>query len=77
MRTIEVPMFSAFRIAFVGDTLITCGDVGKVCYYDLVSREIIRKAEIGETAILAIGVDARNRKIVVGNSNGDVHILGV
>lgn len=36
-------MFSAFKLIFAGDSLVTCGDIGRVLIYDIFSREIVRK----------------------------------
>jgi hypothetical protein len=46
---------SAWKIIFVGDSLLTCGDLGRILYYDLFSKEIIRKIEAGDACLSAVG----------------------
>lgn len=67
---------SAFKIIFAGDSLISCGDLGRVGYYDLFSKELINKIDIGDAFISSIAVNENEKKIAVGNSNGDLFILG-
>jgi hypothetical protein len=57
MNTIDTPFMSVFKIGFIGDTIITCGDIGKVGYYDLFSREIIKKVDIGDSYLTALNVN--------------------
>ena len=51
---IEVPMFGAWRIGFVGSFLATCGDFGRIFFYDLVSREIVKRMEVGDYFLTAL-----------------------
>lgn len=39
-------MFSAWKMAFVADTLVSCGDLGKLYFYDIFSREIVRRVNL-------------------------------
>lgn len=54
LHMIEVPMFGAWRIGFVGSFLATCGDFGRIFFYDLVSREMVRRMEVGDYFLTAL-----------------------
>jgi hypothetical protein len=45
---------SVWKIIFVGDSLLTCGDLGKISYYDLFSKEMIKKIEAGDACLSAV-----------------------
>lgn len=47
---------SAGKIIFAGDSLITCGDLGKISCYDLFSREVIKKMIAGDTCLSAVTI---------------------
>jgi hypothetical protein len=68
---------SAWKIIFVGDSLITCGDLGRILYYDLFSKEMIRKMEAGDACLSAVGKMINEKKIAVGNVNGNAYLVNV
>jgi len=39
-------MFVAWKIAFVGDSLVSCGDLGKIYFYDINSREVVKRVNL-------------------------------
>lgn len=76
MKSFYTPMFSAWKMAFVADTLVSCGDLGKLYFYDIFSREIVRRVNLEDAFFLtAIKVNHNNKKIAVGAANGKVYIL--
>ncbi len=38
VQTIEVPMLQAWKMCFVADTIMVCGELGRVLAYDLFSK---------------------------------------
>ncbi len=69
-------MLNAWKICFVGDSLVTCGDLGKIFYYDVFSREIVKKINLQDTNYLtAINYDESVKKVAIGNINGDIFLL--
>lgn len=57
LSVIETPIMSAFKIIFAGDSLISCGDLGKVGFYDLFSKELVKRIDIGESFLTTMGVN--------------------
>jgi len=53
----DTPIISAFKIIFAGDILISCGDLGKLGFYDIFSREVIKRIDIRESFLTAMGVN--------------------
>ena len=74
-NTIEVPMFGAWRIIFAQNHLIVCGDLGRISFYDVVSREIVKKMDVGDHFMTAINKSQNEKRILFGNANGDVYLL--
>lgn len=70
-------MLSAWRIVFAGDSIITCGDLGRVAYYDLFSREVIKRMEVGDSLLNAMAISRNDRTLALGNINGDAFLLDV
>ncbi len=68
-------MFGAWRIIFVDNFLVACGDLGRMFFYDIVSREIVKKADAGDYFFTAINKNQSEKKLVLGNVNGDVYLL--
>jgi hypothetical protein len=45
---------SVWKIIFIGDSLLTCGDIGRISHYDLFSKEMIKKVEVGDACLTAV-----------------------
>lgn len=65
---------SAWKIAFVDENLVTCGDNGQVEFYNLENNESVRKLEAGDSFFSAIACSNGNRMLAAGNNEGDLYI---
>lgn len=64
-----------WKIEFLDETVITGGDLGRINFYDLASREKTKKVEVGEIFLTALARSNSCNFVAAGNNNGDLHIV--
>lgn len=54
LSVIECNVMENWKIEFVGDHVVTCGDLGRINFHDLESKERVRKIEAGDIFLTAL-----------------------
>ena len=67
---------SAWKIEYFGDSLAVCGDLGRVTFYDLTSKESTKKIETGEIFLTSL-TKSNSGLLATGNSFGDVYVVNL
>ena len=68
-----------WKIEYVGNNVVTCGDAGRVGFFDLISKEKVKKLDSGEIFLTAMAKsnDPASQFLATGNNNGDVYIFNL
>jgi WD40 repeat protein len=64
-----------WKVEFVEDRIATAGDNGRVSFYDLISKEKVKKVDMGEVFLTALTKSNERPFLAGGNNNGDVYIV--
>lgn len=59
------------------ESVITCGDLGRVNFFDLASREKTKKVEVGEIFLTSLARSNNGNFIASGNNNGDLYVVNI
>ena len=54
-----------------------CGDLGRINFYDLISKERIKKIDLGDIFLTSLAKSQSRNFIAAGNNNGDVYVVNV
>lgn len=68
-----------WKIEYIGNSIVTAGDNGRVSFFDLISKEKVKKIDSGEIFLTAMtkSNDAAYQFLATANNNGDVFIFNL
>lgn len=56
---------------------MTGGDYGRINFYDITSKERVKKVDVGEIFLTALAQSQERGFIAAGNNNGAVYIINI
>jgi WD40 repeat protein len=66
-----------WKIEFLDESIITCGDLGRINFFDLASKEKTKKIEVGEIFLTSLARSNSCDFVATGNNNGDLYIINI
>jgi WD40 repeat protein len=68
---------SAWKLVFVGENLVSCGDLGHIEFYDVATKIVNKKLEGGEIFLTAVACCNGDTRLAAGNNNGDLFVVNL
>lgn len=67
---------SLWKLEFVGENIAVCGDLGRINFYDLTSKENVKKIDAGDIFLSSLA-QSNTGLLAAGDSFGGVHIINI
>lgn len=79
INNIECQVMENWKVEFLGNNIVTAGDSGRVAFFDLISKEKVKKLDSGEIFLTALAKSNESpyQFLATGNNNGDVSIFNL
>jgi hypothetical protein len=59
------------------ESIVTCGDLGRVNFFDLASKERTKRLELGEVFLTGLARSNGGNFVAAGNNNGDLYVANI
>jgi WD40 repeat protein len=77
MKTIDTPIMTAWKMEYVGNEVVVCGDLGRIHFYDYATGEHKRKLEAGELHLTSLTKSNDEQLLAAGNSAGGCFLFNL
>ena len=68
---------SSWKLAYLDESLVSCGDLGSVAFFDRKTKEQNKKLQAGEIFLTCMAKSNAEGLLGLGNNNGEVHIFNL
>ena len=74
---IDCPVMSAWKIELINNNIVSCGDLGRINFYNQSTGEHARKLEAGDIHLTSVCKTLDDGYLAVGSNNGSSYIVNL